>query len=132
MQRQRIYSGAPWESTAGYARAVRAGDHVFVAGTTSVDDAGQVFAPDDAYAQSCRIFAIIEAALQEAGANLADVVRTRIFVTHIARHADAVGRAHREAFGVHRPAATMVEVPRLIDSKLVVEIEAHAVVSPAK
>lgn len=125
--RQRISSGSPWEGLVGYSRAVRVGQRVWVAGTTAVDDAGQAVAPGDAYAQTVRCLERIKAALEEAGASLAEVVRTRIFVTDIARWRE-IGRAHGEFFGETRPASTMVEVSRLIDPELLVEIEADAVV----
>lgn len=122
-----MQSGAPWESAYGYSRAVRVGDRVFVSGTTGVGPDGEPVGPD-AYAQATRAFAIIEAALQEAGASLADVVCTRLYVVDIAADGDAVGRAHGEVFGVIRPAATMIEVCALIRPDLRVEIEAEAVV----
>lgn len=113
----------------GYARAVRVGPHVFVAGTAAVSASGEIVAPHDAYRQAQHILFIIRSALEEVGAQLADVVRTRIFVTDITAHAEAVGRAHAKAFGSIRPACTMVEVSRLIDERLVVEIEAQALIS---
>jgi enamine deaminase RidA (YjgF/YER057c/UK114 family) len=124
---QRTFSGAPWESQVGYCRAVRAGDHVYVTGTAPVAAGGGVYAPGDAYAQAKRCFEIIERALDELGAELADVVRTRMFVTDIARWAE-FGRAHREVFGDHPPATTMVEVRALIDPAMLIEVEADAVV----
>ena len=124
---RRAFSGAPWESEVGYCRAIRAGSHVYVTGTAPVDPHGRVIAPDDGYAQATRCFEIIAAALAELDAGLADVVRTRMFVTDISRWPE-FGRAHREAFGVHPPATTMVEVRSLIDSAMLIEIEADAVV----
>jgi enamine deaminase RidA (YjgF/YER057c/UK114 family) len=115
----RIFDGVPWEQGVGYARAVRVGAHVFVSGTTAPGP--------DAYAQAKAALAKIEAALKQAGAELRHVVRTRIYVTDIAQW-EAVGRAHAEVFGTIRPAATMVEVRRLIAPELLVEIEADAVV----
>jgi enamine deaminase RidA (YjgF/YER057c/UK114 family) len=114
----------------GYSRAVRAGNLVFVAGTTSVAADGSVLFPGDAAAQTRRCLELIAQALESAGAALADVVRTRIFVTNIADW-QAIGRAHGEVFGSIRPASTMVEVKALIDPALVVEIEADAVLTPA-
>jgi len=126
--RHRVQSGAPWEAVYGYARAVRVGPHVWVSGTTGVKDDGEGAGPDAA-AQARRALAIIEAALQETGAALADVVRTRIYVVDLARDGDAIGRVHGEAFGAVRPAATMVEVPALVRPDLLVEIEAEAYVT---
>ena len=128
MARLEVPAGAPWGEAVGYSRAVRVGPHVAVAGTTAVDAAGEPVAQGDAYAQATFALARIAEALHHVGATLADVTRTRIFVTDIAQW-EAVGRAHAEAFGATRPASTMVEVARLIDARLVVEIEADAVVA---
>ena len=125
MKIERVHSGAPWESIAGYCRAVRAGDHVYVSGTTSVDASGGVHAPGDAGAQTRRCLEIILDALSSFGATR--VVRTRMFVTDISRW-EEVARAHGEVLGAHPPAATMVEVRALIDPEMLVEIEADAVV----
>jgi enamine deaminase RidA (YjgF/YER057c/UK114 family) len=125
--RKIVSSGTRWEREFGYSRAVRAGDHVYVAGTTAVDDAGAVIGGGDPHAQAAAVLDKIESALAQAGASLSDVVRTRIFVTDMA-HADAIGRAHGEKFGDIRPAATMVQVVKLIDERLLVEIEADAVI----
>lgn len=111
----------------GYSRAVRVGPLVHVTGTTATDAAGEIVAEGDVYGQAAQAIANIAAALAQAGARLEDVVRTRIYVTDIARWED-VARAHREAFGSIMPATTMVEVSRLIDPRMLVEIEADAVV----
>lgn len=124
---QRTFSGAPWEAEAGYCRAVRAGDHVYVSGTAPVAEGGGVHAPGDAYAQARRCFEIVARALADLGADLSQVVRTRMFVTDIARWAE-FGRAHREVFGDHPPATTMVEVRALIDPAMLIEVEVDAVV----
>jgi len=130
-ERTTILSGAPWEARVGYARAVRVGGQVAVSGTAPVDADGSVHAPGDAYRQAKRCIEIIEAALEDAGASLGDVVRTRMYVTDIGRWED-VGRAHAEAFGEVRPATTMVEVSGLIDSGMLVEIEAEAVIGSGR
>jgi enamine deaminase RidA (YjgF/YER057c/UK114 family) len=126
--RRRAFSGAPWESSVGYCRAVRAGNSVFVAGTTAATPEGGVVGPGDAYAQTVHILRTIERALQEVGASLQDVVRTRMFVTDISRWPE-IGRAHGEFFRNIQPAATMVQVAALIDPALLVEIEVDAVIA---
>lgn len=125
---RRAFSGAPWEPEVGYCRAVRAGTHVYVTGTAPMGDDGRVVAPGDGYAQARRCFEIIGRALAELGTDFRHVVRTRMFVTDISRWAE-FGRAHREIFGDHPPATTMVEVSRLIDPDILIEIEADAVAS---
>lgn len=126
-KRQNISSGGPWENAVGYSRAVRVGDRIFVAGSTAVGTDGKVVGPGDAYAQTIQALNTIEAAIEAAGGAITDVVRTRMFVTDISRWQE-IGRAHGEFFRDIRPAATMVEVSRLIDSDMMVEIEADAVI----
>ena len=127
MKRQLISSGGPWESVIGYSRAVREGNHVFVSGTTAANPDGTIAGGDDPYLQAMRCFEIIELALAEAGASMADVVRTRMFVTDITQWQE-FGRAHGEFFRDVRPAATMVQVVALIDPAMLVEIEVDAVI----
>ena len=127
MQREHVSTGTPWEPVVGYARAVRVGPHVFVSGTTATDEAGSVVAPGDPHGQTVRAIENVRAALQRLGASLADVVRTRIYVTDIGRW-EEVGRAHGAFFRDVRPATSMVEVSRLIHPDLLVEIEAEAIV----
>ena len=126
-ERVRVRTGAPWERTVGYCRAVRAGAHVAVSGTAPVGDDGEVVGIGDPYAQARRCIEIIERALNEVGAELSNVVRTRMFVTDISQW-EAIGRAHGEAFGDIQPATSMVEVTALIDADMLVEIEADAIV----
>jgi len=124
---QRAFSEAPWESQVGYCRALRVGARVFVTGTAPLASGGGVHAPGDAYGQAVRCLELISEALAGVGASLADVTRTRMFVTDISRWAE-YGRAHAEAFGAHPPTTSMVEVRRLIDPDMLIEIEADAVV----
>lgn len=123
-----IRSGASWEPLVGYSRAVRAGSFIAVSGCASVGPDGELVGEDDAYRQAQRCIEIIREALEAAGAGLEHVVRTRMFVTDIDAWAD-IARAHQEAFGDVMPATSMVEVTRLIDARMLVEIEADAIVN---
>jgi enamine deaminase RidA (YjgF/YER057c/UK114 family) len=127
MSRTRIVSGTPFEPLYGYARAVRVGARIFVSGTTATLPGGG-FHEGDAGEQTVQTLRNIERALREAGATLADVVRTRMFVVDIARNGDAVGRAHGEVFSQIRPTASLIGVVGLIDPRMLVEIEADAIV----
>lgn len=122
-----VRTGTRWEPLVGYCRAVRVGPHIAVSGSAPVDEDGELVGPDDPYAQAKRCIEIIADALQEAGAGLEHVVRTRMFVTDISRWED-VARAHREAFADITPATSMVEVSRLIGEGMLIEIEADAIV----
>ena len=130
MGRQNISTGGPCESKLGYSRAVRVGASICVSGSTAMTPSGLV-GKGDPYAQTIQTLKKIEEALKQAGASLADVVRTRIYVMNIDQWED-IGRAHGEVFGTIRPATTMVEVQRLIDPDMLVEIEADAILLPEK
>ena len=126
MKREDVSSGTRWEQIVGYSRAVRVGNHVFVSGTTGTNEKGEVVAPGDPYQQTVQTLKNIQWALEQAGVGLAQVVRTRMFVTDISRWQE-YARAHAEFFGDIRPATSMVEVSRLITPEMVVEVEADAV-----
>jgi enamine deaminase RidA (YjgF/YER057c/UK114 family) len=130
MKRENVRGNSPYEPIVGYSRAVRVGNSVHVAGTTATGADGEIVGKGDPYAQAIQCFKNVEQALHEAGANFRDVVRTRMYVTDITRW-EAVGRAHGQIFRDIRPVATMVEVSRLVDPDMLVEIEVDAVVGEA-
>lgn len=131
MKRQNISSGAKWERIVGYSRAVRIGQHVWVTGTTAFDDHGEIVGENDPALQTAQIFKNIEKVLTKAGARVHDIVRTRIFVVDIDRDWEEIGRVHEKVFRSGYPTTTMVQVAKLIDPRMLVEIEADAFIEEA-
>jgi len=130
MARQNISTGSKWEPLIGYSRAVKVGNMIFVSGTTGMGEDGKLVGPGDPYKQTVQAFKVVEKALARAGASLKDVVRTRLYVTDISKW-EAYGRAHGELFGEIRPATAMIQISKLIEPDMVVEVEADAVLPEA-
>ncbi|MEM1239506.1 MAG: RidA family protein [Cyanobacteria bacterium P01_H01_bin.26] len=123
----RHFTGTPWEPQVGYCRAIRVGNQIFISGTAPVDDDGNTVAPGDGYIQARQCFKIIQKTLQAMGADLSNIVRTRMYVTDISRW-EEYGQAHQEAMGAYPPATAMVEVRSLINPDMLIEIEVDALV----
>jgi enamine deaminase RidA (YjgF/YER057c/UK114 family)/N-acetylglutamate synthase-like GNAT family acetyltransferase len=132
MRRVNVSSGAPWESRVGYARLVKLGPQIYVSGTTATAAGGELIGVGDAYVQTVQCLRNIERALQQVGSGLWDVVRTRMFVTDITRDFDLIGRAHAELLGAIKPATSMLQVSALLDPRMLVEIEADAVLGAGR
>lgn len=128
---QRVSSGSQWEAKVGYCRALRVGAQIFISGTAPSDGKGGTFAPGDAYAQTKRCFEIMQTALQDLGADLSDIVRTRMYITDFA-HWEDFARAHQELFGEYPPASCMVAVAGLINPDMLIEVEADAIAPEPK
>jgi len=131
VKRENISSGTPWEPLVGYSRAVKAGNFIYVSGTASVDTEGNIIGLNDPYIQTKTVINLIRNSLEKAGANLSDVVRTRMFVSDISRWKE-YAEAHREAFKKIRPANTFIEVARLLDRRMLIEMEAEAVITESQ
>lgn len=123
--RTNIASGSPFEPLRGFSRAVQVGDHLFISGTTAMSNQGDVAHPGDAYQQTKKVLTTVKTLLAKRGFSLSDVVRTRLFVTNIVAW-DDYARAHQEVFGSVRPASSMVQVAKLVDPRLVIEMEVEA------
>jgi len=127
VKRENISSGTPWEPLVGYSRAVKAGNFIYVSGTASVDTEGNIIGLNDPYIQTKTVISLIRKSLEKAGAELSDVVRTRMFVSDMSRWKE-YAEAHREAFKKIRPATTFIEVARLLDKRMLIEMEAEAII----
>ncbi len=127
-ERVNIATGSPWEPLRAFSRAVRVGEHIYVSGTTAMTPAGEVIGGSDAYEQTRQVIKVIKEVIASEGFSLSDVVRTRLFVTNITKW-EEYARAHSEAFDIIRPASSIVQVTRLVDPRLLIEMEADAILS---